>query len=130
MNRLFPAVFILTSLLAAGCASIRTHRPSGEEVLMSEEEFSSYFEEAFRYHNQVMNELIEFTSEMKEHPAENLKKLADAEKEMITACEPLNEAVTETLEGHGLSLSLKLVLAEAVPACRGASATVERFLNE
>lgn len=130
MNRFSPGALLLISLLLVGCSSIRTHRPGGEEVVMSEEEFSRYFEEAFRYHNQVMSELIEFASEMKEHPAKNPKKLAEAEKAMITACEPLNEAVTETLEGHGLSLSLKLVLAEAVPACRGASAAVERFLNE
>lgn len=97
---------------------------------MSEEEFASYFEDAFRYHNQVMNELIEFASDLKDHSPRDTSRLPMAEKEMISACEPLNEAVTETLEGHDLSLKIKLRLADAVPECRRASEVVDQLIAD
>ena len=114
----------------SACSTIRTHKPGGEEVTMTEDEFASYLEEAFRYHNQVMSELIEFASDLREHPGRDYQALTKAEKKMIADCEPLNEVVTETLAGQTIGLKLKLELAEAVPNCRAATAAVDKLISD
>ena len=77
-----------------------------------------------------MSELIEFASDLRDHPGRDYQALAKAEKRMITECEPLNEVVTETLAGQSIGLKLKLQLAEAVPNCRAATERVDKLISE
>lgn len=128
--QLLARIGIMIPILLTACTTIKTHKPSGEEITMTQEEFSAYLEEAFRYHNQVMSDLIEYASNFKEHPGQDFKALSLAEKRMITECEPLNEVVTETLSGQSVALSLKLQLAEAVPNCRTATAAVDKLISD
>ena len=114
-------------LLLGGCATITTHGPSGEEIVMTQEEFGQYVEHVFRYHNQVMSELMEAAEDTAERPAHQ-QALKRAEQTMIHACEPLNEVVSETLSGESVGLGLKASLIDAAPACESASRAVEELI--
>lgn len=116
--------------LHAGCSTVTTRKSSGEEVTMTQEEFSKYVEHVFRYHNQVMAELIESASDQPEHSRKLFEELTRAEKQMVTVCEPLNELVTETLSGESIGLKLKMKLAEAAPSCESATQIVDKLLTD
>jgi len=95
---------------------------------MTEEEFSQYVEHVFRYHNQVMSELMETSDARGEQEPHDDYRLSTAEKKMVKACEPLNEVVSETLSGENVGIQLKLDLIDAVPACERASRDVEELI--
>jgi len=82
----------------------------------------------FRHHNQVMAELMAASTDRIDQLAAESNELDKAEKDMVRACEPLNEMVTETLSGESLSLKLKMTLAEAVPTCDKATNRVEDLI--
>lgn len=115
-------------LLLAGCTSVTTHQPGGGEVVMSREEFEHYVEQVFRYHNQVMNSLIESASERSEQSADEARKLSAAEQEMISTCQPLNEIVSDSMTGQSSDLKLKMGLSETVPACEKATQAVDDLI--
>lgn len=122
-------------LLAASCAAVLslmactmvTTRKSGT-VMMSGEEFEKYVENVFRYHNQVMNDLIEASDDRSDQDTEEAKALSAAEARMIETCQPLNEVVSEALSGKSLGLSDEMGLADAVPACEEASQVVDELI--
>lgn len=120
-------VALLAGVLT-GCATITTHKRTGEEMVMTREEFEHYVEHVFRYHNQVMSELIESAEERTELSAAEARQFSAAEMRMNTACEPLNEVVSETLSGENVGLQLKLELVDAVPACEEASKVVDDLM--
>ncbi len=95
---------------------------------MTEEEFSHYVEHVFRYHNQVMSELMENSVERADQTTSEEVRLSTAEKKMVKACESLNEVVSESLSGENVGLQLKLDLVDAVPACEKASQEVEELM--
>jgi hypothetical protein len=119
---------ITAATLLSGCTTVTTHKPSGEEIVMSQEEFAQYAEHVFRHHNQVMTELIESSLERGEQDPGEAKKLSAAESNMVNVCEPLNEMVSETLSGENVGLKVKIKLADAVPACEEASQVVEELI--
>lgn len=124
-----PVTGLVTALsLLSGCTTVTTHKASGEEVVMSQDEFAHYAEHVFRHHNQVMTELIESSLDRAEQDPGEAKKLATAESTMINVCEPLNEMVSETMSGGSTGLKLKMKLADAVPACEKASQAVEELI--
>ena len=95
---------------------------------MSKDQFAQYVEHVFRYHNQVMTELMESSEERVEQSPATASALKNAERSMISACEPLNEVVSETLSGENVGLKLKMQLSDAVPACEAASQAVEKLI--
>jgi L-lactate utilization protein LutC len=118
----------LPVLLLLGCVSVKTRKPNGEEVVMSKDQFAQYVEHVFRYHNQVMTELMESSEERLQQSPATASALKNAERSMISACEPLNEVVSETLSGENVGLKLKMQLSDAVPACEAASQAVEKLI--
>ncbi len=128
INRLLHPLFFLSLLVLSACTTVTTRKSTGEEVVMSQQEFSKYVEEVFRHHNQVMAELMAASTDRIDQLAAESKELDQAEKDMVRACEPLNEMVTETLSGESLSLKLKMTLAEAVPTCDKATNRVEDLI--
>ncbi|MFZ4653457.1 MAG: hypothetical protein D4R76_03610 [Methylococcus sp.] len=125
ITRLLQSLFFISLLVLNACNTVTTRKSTGEEVVMSQEEFSKYVEDVFRHHNQVMAELMAASTDRIDQPAAESKELEQAEKDMVRACEPLNEVVTETLSGETLSLKLKMTLSEAVPTCDKATNRVE-----
>lgn len=95
---------------------------------MSQDEFEKYVENVFRYHNQVMNDLIETAADRVTQSPEESKKLDAAEARMILTCQVLNEIVTEAMSGENPGLKLKLDLIESVPDCEAASKTVDDLM--
>ena len=120
--------FCLSLALISGCMSITTHKKNGEEVVMSQKEFELYVEKVFRYHNQVMNELLESSEDVMEQHPMDAKKLKAAEKKMIESCHPLNEVVSESLAGGSASIQVKMELATTVPACEEATESVDQLM--
>ena len=123
-----PWAWALFLLSLSACAMVHTHKSTGEEVVMTEEEFSQYVEHVFRYHNQVMSELMETSVDRVDLTSADEIRLSTAEKKMVKACESLNEVVSETLSGENVGLQLKLDLVDAVPACEKASQEVEELM--
>lgn len=95
---------------------------------MSQEEFEKYVEQVFRYHNQVMNDLIETAPDRVAQSPDESKKLDAAESRMVMTCRILNEIVTESMSGENPGLKLKLDLIDSVPACEAASRTVDDLM--
>ena len=116
------------AVLVAGCNTVTTHKPSGEEMVMTQEEFGQYVEHVFRYHNQVMSDLIESNDALTEQTPRERVDLKTAERSMVAACQPLNEVVSESLSGEKVGLTLQLDLIDAVPACEAASKRVEGMI--
>jgi len=123
------ALFTLLALLSS-CSTVTTRKSTGEEITMTQEEFAKYVEHVFRYHNQIMAELIENASDQTERASRTYKDLTAAEKNMVTLCEPLNEVVTETLSGQNIGLQLKMKLVEAAPACESATQAVDKLIAD
>lgn len=116
------------ALWCAGCTDVTTRVAGGGKVVMTREEFAEYVEHVFRYHNQVMNDLIEAAAERAEDDSENQRALASAEAKMVAVCEPLNEVVAEALSGQNVGLETEMELPEAVPACEEASHVVDDLI--
>jgi hypothetical protein len=121
-------VFMLMTL--ASCTTVTTHKSSGEEITMTHEEFAKYVEHVFRYHNQIMAELIESAADREDITSKSYQDLTRAEKQMVTLCEPLNEVVTESLSGENIGFTLKMKLVEAAPACESATQQVDKLLGD
>ncbi len=110
------------------CAMITTRTAGGKKLTMTQEEFAKYAERVFRYHNQVMNELIEAAEERREQDPSGARKLSAAEAKMIETCQPLNETVSESLSGKSVGLQTEMTLADTVPACEEASHIVDDLI--
>ncbi len=117
---------IPAALSLAGC--LKVHMANGKDLVMTEAEFSKYVERVFRYHNQVMNELIESGEDPEALDSEEARRLAAAEAKMVEVCNPLNEVVSESLSGEKVGLKTEMALVDAVPACEAATHTVEDLM--
>lgn len=120
------AVALLCGALA-GCGSVQVRYPDGRAEYRSREDFAAYVERVFRYHNRVVNDLIVATSFAEEGSLDD-GGLVGAEAAMASACRPLNEAVSASIEGREIGLFHRLTLPEAVPACEAASTRVKALL--
>ena len=118
------AVMGVGTVFLAGCLGIAVRSPNDQHLFMSREEFAQYAERVFRYHNQVMNELIETTGQRREG-----SQLSTAEAKMIESCQPLNEAVSESLSGKSADFKTELKLADTVSACEEASRIVDNLIR-
>lgn len=118
-------MILIGAVLSASCTTVTTRTAEGKETTLSREAFSAYLEHVFRHHNQVMNHLIESS----EIGNEQTEIIHNAEAMMITACQPLNEAVEDALSGKEVGLQIEMELPEAVPACEAASQAVEKLLS-
>jgi hypothetical protein len=131
-NFIFPslrltAIFVV-ALSCVGCSTITTHTASGKKLVMSQEEFSKYVEHVFRYHNQVMNELMESAEDKDEMDSAEMRALSAAEAKMVEFCQPLNEVVSESLSGQSVGLQTQMKLVDTVPACEEASRIVDELM--
>ncbi|CAL1240520.1 hypothetical protein [Candidatus Methylocalor cossyra] len=122
-----PAWPLLALLMApTACTTVTTHTASGKKLVMSQEQFSRYVEHVFRYHNRVMNQLIDAGQGAKS--PKDAEALSAAEAKMVETCRPLNEVVSESLSGQSLGLQTELELVDTVPACEAATRTVEGLI--
>lgn len=120
-----PVAAILCGLPLMACSLITVHTPAGDTRTMSQHEFAEYVEQVFRYHNQVVNELIELSAtDDKGESAE----LAKEEARMLQACASLNEVVSESMAGLDSNFRAKMQLVDAVPECEEATRKVEDLL--
>ncbi len=117
-----------TALALAGCGTITTHTAGGKQLVMNQEEFAKYVERVFRYHNQIMNDLIESAQDSEELAPAEAKKLSAAEAKMVEVCHPLNEVVSESLSGKDVGLQTEMELVDTVPACEEATRAVDDLM--
>jgi hypothetical protein len=125
-RKLAPATLLAAAL--AGCGTVTTHTPGGKELVMSQEEFGKYVERVFRYHNRVMNELIESADDSSDLDASEAQRLSAAEAKMVEVCHLLNEAVSESQSGKSLGLQTEMALIDSVPACEAATQAVDDLM--
>ncbi|MGZ8218125.1 hypothetical protein [Methylomagnum sp.] len=115
----------MVALAFAGCVTVTT---GGKQRVMGHDEFAKYVERVFRYHNQVMNDLIEAEEAREAQDSDEAKALSTAEAQMIEICQPLNEVVAESLSGKSVGLKIEMALAESVPKCEEASHIVDDLM--
>jgi hypothetical protein len=131
-NYISPSLRLVAILAAAlslvGCSTITTRMASGKKLVMSQEEFAKYVEHVFRYHNQVMNELMESAEDADEMDSAETRALSAAEAKMVEICQPLNEVVSESLSGQSVGLQTQMELVDTVPACEEASRIVDDLM--
>lgn len=122
---------VLCGLPLLGCSLITVHTPGGDTRRMNQREFSEYVEQVFRYHNQIVNEIIDLTNssgDTDELDEEESAELAKEEARMIQVCASLNEIVSESMTGQDTDFRAKLRLIDAVPECEAATRRVEDLL--
>ena len=122
------AVLAAAALGLASCGTVTTHTASGKPLVMSQEDFAKYVERVFRYHNQVMNDLIESAKDPEELDPDESTALSAAEAKMVEVCHPLNEVVAESLSGSKVGLQTEMELVDSVPACEAATHAVEDLM--
>ncbi|WP_139556727.1 hypothetical protein [Methylotetracoccus oryzae] len=110
-----------------GCTSIRTRTLEKGDVTMTKEQFATQFERVFRYHNSVMNNLINVSAELEESSPDG-SAVSEAEAIMDEACEPLNEVVAAESVSEDVSFETMRLLPRAVPECEAATRRVEVLL--
>jgi len=108
--------------------TLTTRNSGGKQIVMSQAEFAEYVEQVFRYHNQVMSDLIDVAEDRGQQNFDEEQALSVAEARMIEVCQPLNEVVSEALSGRSVGLTTEMQLADTVPACEEASHAVEDLL--
>jgi len=126
LNGLIPA--ILCGLPLTACSLITVHTPAGDTRTMSQREFAEYVEHVFRYHNQIVDELIEASGTSDDSEDERSAELAKEEAHMLQVCASLNEVVSESMSGHDTAFGAKMGLVDAVPECEAATRKVEDLL--
>jgi hypothetical protein len=119
--------FFTIALLGTACNFVQVRYPQGTTEYLSRAEFEVYVEAVFRYHNQVLNDLIVATSFVDEDELDN-PQLEEAEIRMQAACQPLNAIVSATMEGREIGFFTKLQLPESAPACEARSRHVAALL--
>jgi 23S rRNA pseudoU1915 N3-methylase RlmH len=107
------------------CSLITVHTPGGDTRMMSRHEFAEYVERVFRYHNQIVSELIELSAT---DDSEESAELAKEEAHMLEACASLNEVVSQSMAGLDTNFRAKMQLVDAVPECEAATRRVEDLL--
>lgn len=96
---------------------------------MTTEQFSAYFERVFRYHNRVMNDLINYSADRPEDSDDN-RAISEAEATMVEACELLNDVVAAESVSEHVDFRTKRQLPQAVPECEAATQHLEVLLLE
>lgn len=120
-------VILLQMVILAGCLSVHKHS-GGQDFVMTQEEFGKYVEQVFRYHNQVMSDLINAADKRVELDQADASELDSAEAKMIETCGPLNDVVSESLTGQSVGLVTQMGLSKTVPECEEASHIVEDLI--
>jgi hypothetical protein len=95
---------------------------------MNQREFAEYVEHVFRYHNQVVNELIELSGTSDDIDDEDAAELAKEEAHMLQVCASLNDVVSESMTGQDTDFQAKMRLVDAVPECEAATRKVDDLL--
>ncbi|MBP1153009.1 MULTISPECIES: hypothetical protein [Methylocaldum] len=119
---------IVCCLPLAACSLITVHTPGGNTRTMNQREFAEYVEHVFRYHNQVVNELIELSGTSDDIDDEDAAELAKEEAHMLQVCASLNDVVSESMTGQDTDFQAKMRLVDAVPECEAATRKVEDLL--
>jgi hypothetical protein len=125
----YGIIVTVLALTLTSCTSVRTRTLERGAVTMTEQQFAAYVEHVFRYHNKVMNDLINASVNASDL-GDDGDGLADAEEKMNQACEPLNEVVSAESVAQGVSFWTKRKLPDAVPECEDATQHLEFLLRE
>jgi hypothetical protein len=115
--------------MAFGCTSIRTSTLEAGDVTMTKEQFAAHIEHVFRYHNGVMDDLINSHNGLA-GSGDSGSAISEAEGLMDAACEPLNEVVAAESVSEDAGFETMRRLPQAVPECEAASRSVEVLLLE
>jgi hypothetical protein len=121
------ALLALGAAIAFGCTSIRTRTLEKGDVTMTKDQFAAHFERVFRYHNGVMNDLINSSENLAESSPDG-SAISEAEATMDEACEPLNEMVAAESVSEKVGFETVRLLPRAVPECEAATRQVEVLL--
>jgi hypothetical protein len=104
-------------LIETACVSVTTL--DGDRLTAPSSEFRAYVEAVFREQNRVATDLA-FALESAAD-AETQSGIESAERELIAACEPLNEIATERRAGRELSRQRQVDAARSAPQCERAT---------
>jgi hypothetical protein len=104
-------------LIETACVSVTTL--DGDRLTAPSSEFRAYVEAVFREQNRVATDLA-FALESAADPATQVE-MENSERELIAACEALNEIATERRAGRELSRQRQVDAARSAPQCERAA---------
>jgi hypothetical protein len=119
---------VMALVLLEGCATIIAHRPSGEAIEMTPEEYTRYVEQVFRQHSQVTGHLLRAAGNFSEEDIDDANQLTAAARKMIRVCEPFSEGVAERIVSQLSGANINRDLVDSVPACEEAAQQVEGLI--
>lgn len=110
----------------SGCVTLGKI-PSDEE--QKPQSFAAYAEEVFRRQNSATSRIMALSPEDLEDPAQ-YDELLDAEKNMQSACELLNDYAERSQEGESAGIIFRSRVGMAVKKCDHATQKIETLLED
>jgi hypothetical protein len=123
------ALVALLPAVISGCTAIRTSTLEQGEVTMTQEQFAAHFERVFRYHNSIMNDLINDSAD-RVRGGDESRAISAAEATMDKSCEPLNDVVAAESVAETVDFKTIRRLPQAVPDCEVATRHLEILLMQ
>ena len=104
------------------------HTPTGQELVMTPEDFTGYVQQVYLRQNRVMSQLIRATGDFVEDDFDEPAQLTAAARKMIRVCGPFENIVAASLLTEVSGQGPDLQLADSVPACDFAVKDVESVM--
>lgn len=101
----------------------------GERLTAPSSEFRAYVEAVFREQNRVATALAFALESAADADAATQGEIEIAERELIAACEALNEIATERRAGRELSRQRQIDAARSAPQCERATQAAAMILE-
>lgn len=122
---------LLTTLMLTGCAGPTAHlAPAGAAAPNRDHDLEARAERVFREQNRVESTLMFLLPALKTDKPAEYQSLKAAEEQMMTACEPLNEAALKHQQQQSIGLLQRLSMPSVIADCAAATERVERLLRE
>lgn len=121
---------LLLPLVISACGVTIERPDTGETEWMSRSEFRGYVETVLRRQNAVGNELMLLLPDLEHSDQVQYERLADAEDQMLAACNPLISRALERRHAAQLGLLDRLRLPGQTVACDRHTTRLERMLEE
>ncbi len=121
---------LLTTLMLSGCAGPMAHLAPAGAAAPNRDHDLARAERVFREQNRVESTLMFLLPALKTDKPAEYQSLKAAEEQMMTACEPLNEAARKHQQEQSIGLLQRLSMPSVIADCEAATERVERLLRE
>lgn len=126
-SRFLQIPLITLALGLCSCTTVTVTAPDGTRHTRSIEEFEKYVEQVFKHQNRVMLESGSLQEELQDPDA--LRRLEHMEKQVLEACEAVNQAAILQSREEDIDLLLQLEVRDTIAECDHATGQMEQLIN-